>query len=180
MGIARHRSDASSHCCRNGRRRLVVFAGLAGEKRSEFGRWWLFNLRQIGLVLITLASLGVLIVAVGAGLLGNPEMFIIGNGSSRSFLQWFQPRAASAIPQPMVVSISIWFYRLLMLFWALWLASALLRWLTDGWKQFSHGGAWRHKPIIAEITDAAVVTKHELVSIPARCRGQWSKGQKTA
>ena len=30
-----------------------------------------------------------------------------------------------------------------MLFWALWLASALLRWLATGWSHFTYGGAWR-------------------------------------
>ncbi|MCH5372999.1 MAG: hypothetical protein JJ992_03410, partial [Planctomycetes bacterium] len=47
------------------------------------------------------------------------------------------------LPTPNVVSISVWYYRLLMLFWALWLAVSLLRWLTRGWKQFTKGGAWR-------------------------------------
>jgi hypothetical protein len=42
-----------------------------------------------------------------------------------------------------VISISVWFYRLLMLAWALWLAAALLRWLHWGWSQFSHGGGWK-------------------------------------
>ncbi len=78
---------------------------------------WRFNLLQIGLVLLTLLTLGILIVAVGEGLLGNPEMFIIGNNSSRSHLQWFQPRAGLTLPEPYIVSVSIWFYRLLMLFW---------------------------------------------------------------
>lgn len=106
-------------------------------------RAWRFNLLQVGLVLLTVLALGVLIVIVGEGLLGNPEMFIIGNNSSRTFLQWFQPRAGTALPEPYIVSISVWFYRLLMLCWALWLATALLRWLKWGWNQFSNGGGWK-------------------------------------
>jgi len=57
-----------------------------------------------------------------------------------------------------VVSISVWFYRYAMLFWALWLALALLRWLKWGWQQFTHGGGWKHaprksppQPIVAEV-----------------------------
>ena len=89
------------------------------------------------IILLTLISLLILMFVVGAGLLGNPDMFIVGNGSSRTYLQWFQPRSGPALPTPYVVSISVWFYRLLMLFWALWLATALLRWLRWGWQQFS-------------------------------------------
>ncbi len=107
---------------------------------------WLFNLGQVSIVLLTLVSLGILIVVVGAGLLGHPEMFIIGNGSYQTHLVWFQPTAGidQSLPGPTVVTISVWFYRLMMLFWALWLAFALLRWLSDGWKHFSRGGLWDH------------------------------------
>jgi len=115
--------------------------------RGEPGRsgipGWRFNLLQLFVLLVSVVSLIVLIVAVGEGLLGNPEMFISGNGSSRTILQWFQPSVESALPEPMVVSISVWFYRLLMLAWALWLATALLRWLKWGWSQFSDGGCWK-------------------------------------
>ena len=114
-----------------------------GKLDTEKVRSWRFNFVQIGLVLLTLATLGILIVVVGEGLLGDPEMFIIGNNSSRMNLCWFQPRVGPELPEPYVVSISVWFYRLLMLFWALWLANALLRWLKWGWHQFSHGGSWK-------------------------------------
>jgi hypothetical protein len=70
-------------------------------------------------------------------------MFIIGNGSSQTRLQWLQPRAGLDLPEPYVVSISVWYYRYAMLAWALWLAVSLLRWLTWGWKQFTQGGAWQ-------------------------------------
>ena len=62
---------------------------------------WRFNLLQIGLVLLTLLTLGILVVVVREGLLGNPEMFIIGNNSSRTYLQWFQPRVGPQLPEPL-------------------------------------------------------------------------------
>ena len=132
---------------------LIVVAWLfmlsrRGKRDPAQARRWLFNISQVGLVLVTLTALGILIVIVGKGLLGNPEMFIVGNNSSRTFLQWFQPRVDQVLPEPYIVSISVWFYRLLMLFWALWLAAALLRWLTWGWRQFSNGGSWMRKPSI--------------------------------
>jgi hypothetical protein len=88
--------------------------------------------------------MGVLVAAVSEGLLGNPEMFIRGNGSSRTSLQWFQPRTGNELPLPVVVSVSVWFYRLLMLAWALWLAASLIRWLKWAWNQFSQGGFWKN------------------------------------
>lgn len=104
---------------------------------------WRFNLGQLGLIVLTAAAAGILIAAVGEGLLGNPEMFIRGNGSTPTRLQWFQPRAGMALTQPLIISCSVWVYRFLMLAWALWLASALLRWLKWGWTQFGNGGYWR-------------------------------------
>ncbi len=115
---------------------------------------WRFNLRQIGIVLLTVIALAVLVVVVGQGLLGNPDMFIVGNRSSSTSLNWIQPRTGTNLPVVRVVSVSVYFYRLLMLFWALWLASALLRWLQWGWKQFSEGGLWRQKPKVVVATSA--------------------------
>jgi hypothetical protein len=112
---------------------------------------WSFNFGQVAIILMTFVALIILVIVVGQGLLGHPDMFIIGNGSTRTYLQWFQPRSGPDLPTPFVVSISVWFYRLLMLFWALWLAMSLLRWLTWGWKQFSHGGTWRSRPLTATL-----------------------------
>ena len=88
-----------------------------GRRESDQVAQWRFNLMQVFLVLLTLVMLGILIVVVGEGLLGNPEMFIVGNNSSRRVLNWFQPRVSGQLPQPQVASISVWYYRLLMLFW---------------------------------------------------------------
>ncbi len=104
-----------------------------------------YNTLQVVLIGLTAIALGILISAVGEGLLGNPEMFISGNGSSRTVLRWFQARADTLLPQPGCQSISIWWYRLSMLVWALWLAAALIRWLRTGWGNFSSGGFFRRK-----------------------------------
>lgn len=47
------------------------------------------------------------------------------------------------LDRPWVVTVSIWLYRLLMLLWGLWLANAVIRWIVEGWRQFTAGGAWR-------------------------------------
>ena len=106
-----------------------------------------FNFLQVFLVLLTFSVLGIFVVVASKGLLGQPQMFIIGNDSTRNYLQWFEPRSGLNLPEPYVVSISVWFYRYAMLAWALWLAAALLRWLTWGWKQFTAGGGWRNANI---------------------------------
>ncbi|HNQ73673.1 MAG TPA: hypothetical protein PKN95_08730 [Verrucomicrobiota bacterium] len=107
---------------------------------------WRFNLFQVFLGGLTLTMLIILVATVAEGLLGNPEMFIRGNGSTRTALQWFQPRSGPELPQPAVISVSVWFYRLLMLAWALWLALALIRWLKWAWQQFNLGGCWQRVP----------------------------------
>jgi hypothetical protein len=107
---------------------------------------WQFDLVQVGLVLLTIVALINLVGAVANGLLGLPDMQIAGNNSSASNLNWYQDRMTNDLPQPLVISVPMLFYRLLMLAWALWLALALLGWLRWGWQAFSNGGLWRKPP----------------------------------
>jgi len=102
-----------------------------------------YDLAQILLVVWTLAALGGLYLAVERGLLGIPDMQIAGNGSSDYLLRWTEDRIGAAMPQPWLLSLPMFVYRTLMLLWALWLAQALLRWLSWGWNCFSQGGVWR-------------------------------------
>lgn len=111
----------------------------------------LHNVLQVLLVGLTAAALGVLVFAVGEGLLGDPEMFIAGNGSYRTELRWFLDRSATTLPTPSVVSVSIWWYRFLMLLWALWLALALIRWLRLGWAHFSSNGILKRRDPAAPV-----------------------------
>jgi hypothetical protein len=103
-----------------------------------------FNAVQVLLVLLTLAFAAVLVVSVQAGLLGLPDMRIEGNGSSAWQLAWYQDRApAHDLPVGWALTAPLWLYRLLMLAWSIWLATALVRWLRWGFTQFSAGGRWR-------------------------------------
>jgi hypothetical protein len=81
--------------------------------------------------------------AVAEGLLGQPAMQISGNGSIATHLVWYQDRSADTLPQPWVISVPLWVYRILMLAWALWLANSLLNWLRWGWGCFTADGLWR-------------------------------------
>jgi hypothetical protein len=104
----------------------------------------LFNLLQIALAGASVIALLCMLAVVHEGLLGRPEMFVTGYGSTTEHLQWFQDRTTDGLlPRPVVISVSIWVYRALMLGWALWLAARVLRWLPWAAKQLSSGGLWK-------------------------------------
>ena len=127
---------------------LVVIGWLflvAWRGRASFLQFpaWGFNLLQLFLIALTAVTLVVFVAVVAEGLLGDPEMFILGNGSNRTLLRWYQARSDVTLPTPGFASVSIWWYRFLMLAWALWLAASLIRWLRWAWNQFSGGGCFR-------------------------------------
>ena len=102
-----------------------------------------YNLVQIALVLLTMAAGLGLVGAVSQGLLGAPDMQIMGNGSGHGLLNWYQDRTTGPLPRVWVLAVPMWVYRALMLAWALWLALRLLDWLRWGWDGFSHPVLWR-------------------------------------
>jgi hypothetical protein len=85
-----------------------------------------------------------MLAVVHQGLLGQPEVFVTGNGSTTHALKWFQDRTLDgSLPQPTVFSVSIWFYRAVMLLWALWMARSVLRWIPWAYQQLLANGGWR-------------------------------------
>jgi hypothetical protein len=147
---------------------LFLLAWRGGDSFQRRG-WITYDLLQLLLIVLTAVALGILVTAVGEGLLGNPEMFITGNSSTRTVLRWFQARSDRLLPGPGFVSISIWWYRFAMLVWALWLAAALLRWLRRGWQDFSRGGffRWRAKKPVAAAAPASMAMPPPLHPPPA-------------
>jgi hypothetical protein len=105
-----------------------------------------FNLIQVGLPALTLLALICLLAAVQEGLLGTPDMAVVGNGSSAHSLQWFSDRSVDALPLAHAISLPLWLHKVAMLAWALWLASALIGWLRRGFAAWMQGGYWR-KPV---------------------------------
>ena len=128
---------------------LGWFLALAWRRDHAGASAWWFDLRQLLLVSWTLIACICLVEAIHKGLLGQPDMQIEGNGSYGSSLSWYQdrvdasPLGAGIVPQPWVLSVSMWWYRGLMLAWALWLAWSLVRWLPWAWKSFGAGGLWQ-------------------------------------
>jgi hypothetical protein len=102
-----------------------------------------FDAIQIGIAILTITALGILLVAITQGLLGNPSMHIAGNGSSAYNLLWYEDHSEGILPQVWVFSLPMLVYRIAMLLWALWLSFALLRWLHWGWESFSQHGLWK-------------------------------------
>jgi hypothetical protein len=121
---------------------LLGFRGRAAERVRAL-RPLAFGALQVALLLVTLVAAGALVFAIQQGLLGVPEMRIAGNGSSSHALRWYLDRSAPLLPQPWVVSLSIWWYRAAMLAWSMWLALALVGWARWGFAQWSAGGAFR-------------------------------------
>jgi len=101
---------------------------------------------QVLLALWTLVAAGVLLETVHVGLLGYPDLMILGNGSDASHLHWYADRFTNATAQAWVLSAPVYVYRIAMLLWALWLAASLLKWVKWGWACFSEGGYWRDNP----------------------------------
>ena len=104
---------------------------------------WKFNLAQLGLALLTLIALVCLFESIRNGLLGSPDMVVQGNGSWANHLQWFADRSSDALPTASVISLPLWVYNVVMLFWALWLAWAVVGWMRAGFNAWMDGGHWR-------------------------------------
>ncbi len=106
----------------------------------------LFNLIQVGLGLLTMMAFATLIAAISQGLLGHPDMNIVGNGSSRNLLRWYQDQSGTTLPQAWVISIPMFCYRLAMLAWSLWISFTLIRILKWCWHNFTQPALWFHAP----------------------------------
>jgi hypothetical protein len=124
----------------------LLALGWRGAAGARVRRWWVFDLMQLALVVLTGLALVALFEAVKRGLLGQPEMQIAGNDSTLTALRWTADRVPGALPRPLVFSVPLLVYRLAMLAWALWLATALLRWVRQGWEALGTGGLWRPRP----------------------------------
>jgi len=127
---------------------LVVFGWLlllGWRKKQDLPGGW-FNLRQLLVVGATAVAIAILAASVHAGLLGQPEMQVSGNGSGPWALRWFQDRTELALPTATIVSAPMLVYRAAMLAWSMWMALAMLGWLRWGWQSFAEGGLWRRKP----------------------------------
>jgi hypothetical protein len=105
-----------------------------------------FNLMQIGITALTVLAISSLVMAISQGLLGHPDMNIVGNGSNSGLLKWYQDHSDKIIPQGWVISIPMYVYRLAMLAWALWISFTLINLLKWGWKSYTEPVIWHKIP----------------------------------
>jgi hypothetical protein len=127
---------------------VVAFWLLACGVRERWQtdvNWWRFNLIQTAIGGLTVIALLFVVTTLPQGLLGTPDMHVIGHGSYGDVLNWFADRSDSALPVASVITVPLWFYKALILAWALWLSFALLRWLPWVWQCFSSQGYWRSR-----------------------------------
>jgi hypothetical protein len=72
-------------------------------------------------------------------------MGIEGYQSYGNHLTWFADKADGILPTVSVLSISIWFYKAIMLIWVIWLSTSLLTWIKWAWKTMGSHGYWQSK-----------------------------------
>jgi len=124
----------------------IIVAGwlIALDLRPKAGQFtgMKFNLVQLGIAALTLASGACLVFSISNGLLGHPDMNIRGNGSSAHLLRWYHDVSGPELPRTWMVSIPMWSYRVAMLAWALWVSFWLINVLKWGWPRFCTPTLW--------------------------------------
>ena len=134
---------------------LIVVAWLFSigwRARVKLQSRFAFDLVQVVGVGLTALVLAMVYWSIQGGLLGQPDMHVVGIGSmgldefaSRGRgLHWFADASpADALPIAQAFSLPVWVYRIAMLAWSLWLAMAMLRWLRQAFAAWREGGCWR-------------------------------------
>jgi hypothetical protein len=113
-----------------------------------------FNTLQVLLGVLAVIAIAAVVAAVPGGLLAHPDMSIRSSGSGDT-LSWFLDRTSDALPRAGVLSVSLWWYKIAMLAWALWLSFALTRWVRWAWQIYARDGLWhavRRTPAVPEVT----------------------------
>ncbi|MDY0292232.1 MAG: hypothetical protein RBR02_07860 [Desulfuromonadaceae bacterium] len=142
----------------------LILLGIRKQHGDTIKHALVFNAIQLGLALFSVCALLALIAAVQQGLLGLPEMQVVGHNSSAWNLNWYQDRSTAVFPTAWAVSVPLLVYRGLMLLWALWLALALLHWLRWGWECFNAGALWHTLPRTAQSPN----TKTKVTTTPEK------------
>ena len=122
---------------------LLLLARLRYADRLSSATPRSFHFVQIVVAGVSVAALIALAASVPMGLLGTPEMHIVGNNSSAYDYHWFQDQAANQLPTASVFSLPMWTYRVVMLAWSLWLAFAVVRWVRGAGPHSAAGGIWK-------------------------------------
>ena len=106
-----------------------------------------FNMMQCVIVAWVGLAVVCMVAAIPMGLLSNPEMRVVGNGSGSHFYNYYQDIVGvpEGLPTVTVISVPILAYRAVMLLWSLWLSTQIVRWAGWAWLCFSEKGSWRSR-----------------------------------
>jgi hypothetical protein len=121
---------------------MAIFQWRAGAGATVEPRR--FNALQLLLGALGVVAVVAVVGAVPGGLLAHPDMGI--KGDTAAGLAWFLDRTSDVLPRTGVLSVSLWWYKIAMLAWALWLSFALTRWVKWAWQVYSRDGLWRRMP----------------------------------
>ncbi|MBN2494730.1 MAG: hypothetical protein JXR96_09090 [Deltaproteobacteria bacterium] len=113
---------------------MLLLLGWAAQTSTldRLGRY----ARQVIVMLLGAIIVGLVVMTLLAGLTGQPEMLVDGNGSTATDFCWMQDRTSDQLPTPWVVSLPIWVFQAAMLVWGLWLVYALYGWSKWFWERF--------------------------------------------
>ncbi|HEB27626.1 MAG TPA: hypothetical protein ENI05_07590 [Porticoccus sp.] len=133
----------------------IMFFILAARKQlviPETMTRFKFNMMQCVIVVWVGLAVLCMIAAIPMGLLSNPEMKVVGNGSGSHFYNYYQDIAGASegFPTVTVISVPILAYRAVMLLWSLWLSTQLIRWAGWAWGCFTEKASWISKTVISE------------------------------
>jgi hypothetical protein len=125
------------------------FIAMGWRKKFELNKTTRFrsNLIQIFLFFWGLAAISTLLGTIENGLLGSPAMSIMGNGSYANIFNWYQDVSEGIIQSVEIIAVPVFYFRVLMLIWSLWLAMALIKWGVWVWEALTNGGGWVAKVV---------------------------------
>ena len=103
-----------------------------------------FNALQVALALLAVAALLAVVAAVARRPAGSPRHANRRRRRVRA-AGWFIDQSQRQLPRTGVLSVPLWWYKLAMLAWALWLSFALTGWIKWAWQVFTYEGLWRHR-----------------------------------
>ena len=118
----------------------------ASQYRPKETKQTLFNLSQLFLYAFSAVAIISLLAVVPISLLSSPSMGIEGYQSYGNTLTWFADKAEGKLPSVTILSISMWFYKTIMLVWVIWLSTSILSWIKWAWKIIGEHGYWKSSP----------------------------------
>ena len=118
----------------------------ASQYRPKETKQTLFNLSQLFLYAFSVVAIISLLAVVPISLLSSPSMGIEGYQSYGNTLTWFADKAEGKLPSVTILSISMWFYKTIMLVWVIWLSTSILSWIKWTWKIIGIHGYWQSSP----------------------------------